>query len=213
MSPIRILIADDVEVFREGLRALLSAASDVQVAGEAEDGYSAVELAQRVRPDVALVDMRMPGLDGVEVTRRLRIFVPSCHIVALTTFDDDDLLFGALRAGASGYLLKDLSAPRLLEAIHAAHAGQSVLAPRVVGKVVQEFARLPGRKAPETIELSPREREVLHLLMRGATNKEIANALHIALGTVKNHLTSLYGKLGAEHRVQAALRARELGLL
>lgn len=213
MTAIRVLLADDVALFRSGLRALLSSVSGLVIVGEAVDGAQAVRLAERHRPDVALVDLKMPGLDGVEATRRIRIAVPGCRVVVLTTFDDDDLLFAALRAGASGYLLKDLSAERLVEAIHAAARGESVLAPRVVGKVVAEFARMTPQPRPTGPALSPRESEVLRLLARGAANKEIAEALGISEGTVKNHLTSLFGKLGVTQRTQAALRARELGLL
>lgn len=213
MTAIRVLLADDVALFRSGLRALLSSVSGLVIVGEAVDGAQAVRLAERLRPDVALVDLKMPGLDGVEATRRIRIAVPGCRVVVLTTFDDDDLLFAALRAGASGYLLKDLSAERLVEAIHAAARGESVLAPRVVGKVVAEFARMTPQPRPTGPALSPRESEVLRLLARGAANKEIAEALGISEGTVKNHLTSLFGKLGVTQRTQAALRARELGLL
>lgn len=212
-NSIRIVIADDSAFFRDGVRALLDVDPELEVVGEAPDGAQAVALVERLRPDVALLDMRMPVLDGVEATRRIRVHVPTCRVVALTTFDEDDLLFAALRAGACGYLLKDLSAERLLDAVRRASRGESVLAPRVVGKLVEEFSRLPGREPPTSVRISPREREVLLLLARGASNKEIAASLHISLGTVKNHLTALYEKLGVTQRVQAAIRARELGLM
>jgi len=210
---IRLLLADDMAAFRAAMRALLSAVPGFEIVAEAADGAAAIREAVRLRPDVALVDLRMPRVDGVEVTRRLGVEAPTCRVVILTTFDDDDLLFAALRAGASGYLLKDAAAPQLLDAIAAAARGQSVLAPRVVGKVLAEFARLPGRAPTEPIQLSPRELEVLTLLARGAANKEIATSLGITEGTVKNHMTSLFTKLGVSQRTQAALRARELGLL
>jgi DNA-binding NarL/FixJ family response regulator len=213
MTPIRVLLVDDVEAYRSGVRALLGEVPDLSIVAEAADGREAVRRALLERPDVALVDLQLPNLDGVEVTRRLRIELPSCRIVILTTFDDDDRLFGALRAGASGYLTKDVSAPRLIEAVRAAARGESVLASRVVGKVIAEFARLPARESARTVDLSPREAEVLTLLARGAVNKEIGATLGITEGTVKNHLTSLFAKLGVTHRTQAALRARELGLL
>ena len=213
MTAIRILLVDDAEVFRAGIRSLLADVPEFTIVGDVGDGRTALRCAAIERPDVALVDLQMPDVDGVEVTRRLRIDLPSCRVVVLTAFDDDDRLFAALRAGASGYLLKDMLAPRLIEAVRAAARGESVLASRVVGKVIAEFARLPARKTPEGIALSPREGEVLRLLARGAVNKEIAATLGISEGTVKNHLTSLFTKLGVSHRTQAALRARELGLL
>lgn len=213
MTPIRVLLVDDVEAYRSGVRSLLGEVPDLSIVAEAADGREAVRRALLERPDVALVDLQLPNLDGVEVTRRLRIELPSCRIVILTTFDDDDRLFGALRAGASGYLTKDVSAPRLIEAVRAAARGESVLASRVVGKVIAEFARLPARESAGAVDLSPREAEVLTLLARGAVNKEIGATLGITEGTVKNHLTSLFAKLGVTHRTQAALRARELGLL
>lgn len=210
---IRVLLVDDVEAYRSGVRALLGEVPGLSIVAEAADGREAVRRALLERPDVALVDLQLPNLDGVEVTRRLRIELPSCRIVILTTFDDDDRLFGALRAGASGYLTKDVAAPRLVEAVRAAARGESVLGSRVVGKVIAEFARLPPRETADTVGLSPREAEVLTLLARGAVNKEIGATLGITEGTVKNHLTSLFAKLGVSHRTQAALRARELGLL
>jgi DNA-binding NarL/FixJ family response regulator len=217
MTPIRVLLADDAAVFRSGVRTIFSTAPDVRVVAEAADGAEAARQAERERPDVALLDLKMPGCDGVEATRRIRVAVPSCQVVILTTFDEDDLLFAALRAGAAGYLLKDLSADHLLEAVRAAARGESLLAPRVVSKVVAEFARLPPGPARGVSKaehaLSTRELEVLTLLARGAVNKEIAAALGLSEGTVKNHLTSLFSKLGVSHRTQAALRARELGLL
>lgn len=213
MRPIRLLLVDDVDAFRTGLRDLLSAVPEVEIVAEARDGREALRLASQARPDVALVDLEMPKMDGVEVTRRLRVDVPRCYVVILTTFDDDDRIFMALRAGAKGYLLKDLSASRLIDAVRTAARGESVLAPRVAGKVIAEFARLPARETPKSVGLSPRETEVLKLLARGAVNKEIGAALRITEGTVKNHLTNLYAKLGVTHRTQAALRARDLGLL
>lgn len=213
MRPIRLLVVDDVDAFRSGLKDLLSAVPDFEVVAEARDGRDALRLAARTRPDVALVDLQMPNIDGVEVTRRLRVDLPRCQVVILTTFDDDDRIFMALRAGARGYLLKDLSASRLVDAVRTAARGESVLAPRVAGKVIAEFARLPARETPTSAGLSPRETEVLKMLARGAVNKEISAALGITEGTVKNHLTSLYAKLGVSHRTGAALRARDLGLI
>jgi DNA-binding NarL/FixJ family response regulator len=212
---IRILIADDQALFREGLRTLLGAHADLEVVAEAANGEEAVLMAGSYRPDVVLMDLRMPVLDGVAATRRLTAARSGSRIIALTTFDDDETVFDALRAGAVGYLLKDVGSERLVEAIRAAARGESFLQPAIASKVLAEFNRL-SRAAPapaEVPDLSEREREVLRYLSRGASNKEIAAQLDIAEGTVKNHVTSILGKLGVDDRTRAALRARELGLL
>jgi DNA-binding NarL/FixJ family response regulator len=213
MSPIRVLIVDDQALFREALRTLLSMRSELEVVGEAGDGWEALTVAAETRPDVVLMDMKMPGLDGVGAIRRLRVQSPEVKVVVLTTFDDDELVFEGLRAGASGYLLKDASAERLLEAILAVASGQSFLQPAVAAKVVAEFSRLSTRPT-ESVDklLSERELEVLRLLARGASNKEIASALFLAEGTIKNHITNVFTKLGVTDRTQAALKARDLGL-
>jgi DNA-binding NarL/FixJ family response regulator len=213
----RVVIADDQGLFREGLRTLLLAHAELLVVGEAKDGEEAVRVAKSTRADVVLMDMKMPGLDGVAATRRLRATVPECRVVALTTFDDDEYVFEALRAGAVGYLLKDAPSERLVEAIRAAARGESFLQPSVASKVVAEFSRLAPRAAEQAASgpaslLSERELEVLRLLARGASNKEIAAALFVAEGTVKNHVTSILTKLKVTDRTQAALRARELGI-
>jgi DNA-binding NarL/FixJ family response regulator len=213
---IRVLIADDQTLFRQGLRTLLSAHADLVVVGEASNGQEAVSLAQELRPDVALMDLKMPVLDGAAATKRLHATVPGCRVVALTTFDDDEYVFEALRAGALGYLLKDAPLERLVEAIRSAARGESFLQPSVASKVVAEFARL----APATSPLAPpavgflseREVEVLRLVARGASNKEIGSALNLTEGTVKNHVTRIFAKLDVTDRVQAALRARDLGI-
>jgi DNA-binding NarL/FixJ family response regulator len=211
---IRVLVVDDQALFREGLRTLLSMQPDIEVVGEARDGEEALRQAGVSRPDVVLMDMKMPTLDGVAATRRLRVQLPACRVVALTTFDDDEYVFEALRAGAVGYLLKDASAERLVEAIRAASRGESLLQPSVASKVVAEFARLAQRPAgTPPAGLSEREIEVLRLLARGASNKQIAASLFLAEGTVKNHVTNILSKLDVDDRTQAALRARELGVL
>lgn len=215
MTPVRVLLVDDQTLFRAGLRTLLSTRSEVEVVGDAENGEAALALAAQTRPDVVLMDLKMPVLDGVSATRRLRVQLPSCRVVALTTFEDDELVFEGLRAGAVGYLLKDAPIGRLVEAILAASRGESVLQPSVASKVLAELSRLTSAGAPVTNELSrlsDREREVLRLIARGASNKEIASALFLAEGTVKNHVTNILTKLGVDDRTQAALRARELGL-
>ncbi len=214
---IRILLVDDQNLFREGLRTLLTSQPDLEVVGEASDGEVALRQAARLRPDVVLMDLRMPLLDGVAATRRLRAVQPECRVIALTTFDDDEYVFDALRAGAVGYLLKDAPSPKLFEAIRLAMRGESFLQPSVAAKVVAEFSRLadqtPSPAALLVDPLSDRELQVLRLMAAGNTNREIATQLHIAYGTVKNHVTSILGKLGVRDRTQAALKARELHLL
>jgi len=216
MGRVRILLVDDQAMFREGLRTLLATQPDFEVVGEAANGEEALHLCRTCRPDVALMDLRMPVLDGVAATRRLRALHPAVRVIVLTTFDDDEDIFEGLRAGAVGYLLKDASSAKLFEAVRAAARGESFLQPSVAAKVVAEFARLaehaPRAEAPVEA-LSERELGVLRLVAQGASNKEIASALFIAEGTVKNHLTNILSKLGARDRTQAALRARELGLL
>ena len=213
---IKILLADDQALFRDGLRILLSTQPDIEVVGEAANGEETLRLAAKLRPDIVLMDMRMPILDGVEATRRLSETQPDCRVIVLTTFDDDELVFEGLRAGAVGYLLKAVSTPRLLEAIRAVARGESMLDPSVTAKVVAEFTRLANqtsRPAELVNPLSEREVEVLRLVARGATNHEIAATLFIAEGTVRNHLTNILGKLGVSDRTQAAVKAKELGLV
>lgn len=216
-SSIRILLVDDQPLFREGLRTLLSLAADLEVVGEAGDGEEAVRQVAQLAPDVILMDLKMPILDGVEATRRLQAQHPECRVIILTTFDDDEYVFEGLRAGAVGYMLKDTPSENLTEAIRAAARGESFLQPSVAAKVVAEFTRLASAAPRSIIELveplSERELEVLRKLAAGATNREIAGALVIAEGTVKNHVTNILGKLGVRDRTQAALKARDLGLI
>lgn len=217
MTPIRVLLVDDQPLFREGVHTLLSLQPDLEVVGEAGNGEEALRLAARLRPDVILMDLQMPVLDGVEATRRLRLTQPDCRVIALTTFDDDEYVFEGLRAGAIGYLLKDTPSVKLLEAIRAAARGESFLQPSIAAKVVAEFSRLadqaPTRPQPLAEPLSERENDILRLVVTGASNKEIAAVLVITEGTVKNHLTNILAKLGVRDRTQAALKAKELGLM
>ena len=217
MTPIRVLLVDDQPLFREGVHTLLSLQPDLEVVGEAGNGEEALRLAARLRPDVILMDLQMPVLDGVEATRRLRLTQPDCRVIALTTFDDDEYVFEGLRAGAIGYLLKDTPSVKLLEAIRAAARGESFLQPSIAAKVVAEFSRLadqaPPRPQPLAEPLSERENDILRLVVTGASNKEIAAVLVITEGTVKNHLTNILAKLGVRDRTQAALKAKELGLV
>jgi DNA-binding NarL/FixJ family response regulator len=216
MSTIRVLLVDDHRLFREGLRTLLSLAPDVEVVAEAGDGEEALRLAPIVKPDVVLMDLKMPNVDGVTATRKLRTALPGCRVVALTTFEDDELVFEALRAGAVGYLLKDASSERLLDAVRSAARGETFLQPSIATKVVAELSRLAERvpaAAGAPSGLSEREVEVLRLLARGSSNKEIAAALEIAEGTVKNHVTSILAKLEVTDRTNAAIKARSMGIL
>jgi len=214
---VRVLLVDDQALFREALATLLGVRTDIAVVGEAGNGDEALRAAAELRPDVVLMDLRMPVLDGIAATRRLRVEQPGVRVIALTTFDEDDEVFAALRAGAVGYLLKDVSSARLVEAILAAARNESVLQPSVAAKVVARFAQLPADSAPQpqplVVPLSDRELDVIRLLADGRSNREIAAALFLAEGTVKNHVTNVLAKLGARDRTQAALRARELGLL
>lgn len=216
-APVRVLLVDDQALFREALATLLDVRDDIEVVGEAADGDEALRRAAALSPDVVLMDLRMPVLDGVAATRRLRVERPEVRVIALTTFDDDEEVFAALRAGAVGYLLKDVSSERLVEAIGAASRGESVLQPSVAAKVIARFAQLPDEAAPRpqplVVPLSDRELEIVRLLADGRSNREIATALFLAEGTVKNHVTNVLAKLGARDRTQAALRARALGLI
>jgi DNA-binding NarL/FixJ family response regulator len=218
-APVRVLLVDDQALFREALATLLQVHREIEVVGEAGDGEQALRRAAEVAPDVVLMDLRMPVLDGIAATRRLRAEQPAVRVLALTTFDGDDEVFAALRAGAVGYLLKDVSGERLVEAVLAAARGESVLQPSVAAKVVARVARLPAgpadrpRPQPLVTPLSERELEVLRQVAGGRSNREIAAALFLTEGTVKNHVTNVLAKLGVRDRTQAALRARALDLL
>jgi DNA-binding NarL/FixJ family response regulator len=195
--PIRILIAEDQRIVREGLIALLEDESEVVIVGEASGGAEAVELFARLQPDVVLMDLQMPGVDGPEATRRIRQQSPDARILVLTTYATDECIFKALRAGARGYLLKDASADELLEALRAVHQGRTLLAPEVAARLVAGVSA----GAPEP--LTARELEVLTLLGQGRSNGEIADTLTIAPRTVKVHVQNILGKLGASNRTEA----------
>lgn len=217
MRPIRLLIVDDQRLMREGLHTLLELEPDLEISGEAEDGLAALEQYETLQPDVVLMDIRMPRLDGVEATRRLRLRWPEARVIILTTFDDDAYVFDGLRAGALGYLLKDVSGQELAEAIRKVAGGGALIEPSIARKVLAEFARLaePARPTLEQLPepLSEREQEILRLLAKGANNRQIASQLFLAEGTVKNYVSTILDKLAVQDRTQAALRARELGLL
>lgn len=212
---IRVLVADDQDLVRTGLKMILDAQPDIDVVGEAADGRDAVALARHIRPDVCLLDIRMPALDGIEATRQLAgpdIDDPLA-IVVVTTFDLDEYVHGALKAGARGFLLKDAGPELLVQAIRAAANGDALIAPSVTARLLATFSH-PGAGRPPAQPIEPltdREEQVLVTVARGRTNAEIANELHISLSTVKSHLASLMTKLGARNRVEIAIWAYETG--
>lgn len=215
---IRVLLADDQALFREGLDTLLSIHKDIQVIGQANNGQEAVDLALKLHPDVILMDMQMPVMNGISATRRVKQSLSDCRVIVLTTFTDKETIFDALRAGAVGYLLKDVGSAQLADAIRRTARGESILDPSVAAKVVAEFSRVSSLVTVASSEvlsepLSEREIELLGLIASGSNNKEIAEILFITEGTVKNHITHILGKLGVRDRTQAALKAKELGLV
>jgi DNA-binding NarL/FixJ family response regulator len=214
---IRVVLVDDQALVRTGFRMILDETPDIEVVGEAADGLAAVDLIGRVHPDVVLMDVRMPGLDGIEATRRLRANGrPSPRVIILTTFDLDEYVFAGLRAGASGFLLKDTLAADLLAAVRVVAAGESVAAPTVTRRLIAHFIGTgevrPDRES-RLAALTAREREVLTLIARGLSNAEIAGALHLSEGTVKTHIGRILGKLNLRDRVQAVILGYEVGLV
>lgn len=214
---IRILLVDDQRLMRDGLKTLLELEPDLEVVGEAGDGQEAIAAYDDLHPDVVLMDVRMPNMDGVQATRALNDRWDDARVVILTTFDDDEYVFEGLRAGALGYLLKDVSGDELADAVRTVAGGGVLIEPSVARKVVTEFARIapPARSADDQLPepLTDREKDVLELVAEGLTNREIADRLHLAEGTVKNYVTTILQKLNVRDRTQAAIRARELGLL
>ena len=213
---IRVLVVDDQALVRAGFVKLLEPEPDLQVVGEAADGGEAVEAALRTRPDVVLMDIRMPRLDGIESTRRIRGHAPAPRVLVLTTYDLDEYVFDALKAGASGFLLKDAPADQLITGIRIVAAGDALLAPTVTRRLIEEFARrpLPPPDGPaELADLTAREREILTLVARGLTNAEIAGRLIVGESTVKTHVGNVFAKLALRDRVQAVVLAYETGLV
>jgi NarL family two-component system response regulator LiaR len=208
-EPIRVLVVDDHAVVREGLRTFLELQDGIEVAGEAADGEEAIEAAERLRPDVVLMDLVMPALDGLAAMRVLRERVPGARVIVLTSFADDDKLLPALRAGAAGYLLKNAEPQELARAVRAANAGEALLDPHVAARLVDALA---GEKEPLD-RLTPREREVLQLIGRGFSNKRIAHELRLSEKTVKTHVGHVLAKLGVDDRTQAAVFAVRAGLI
>jgi DNA-binding NarL/FixJ family response regulator len=212
---VRVLICDDQAVVREGLAAILSTDSEIEVVGLAENGQQALDLLEDTQPDVVLMDLKMPVLNGVQATSRLRRDFPDIHVLVLTTYADDQWLFDAIRAGAAGYLLKDTRRDELLAAVKGTAEGKSFLDPAIAGKLMQRVSapQAPAPVEPQVDPLTEREREVVSLLAEGHSNPEIARRLHLAPGTVRNYVSVILQKLGVSDRTQAAVEALRRGLL
>lgn len=209
----KILICDDQAVIRDGLELLLKLEKDFQVVGCAQDGAEALELAAKHQPDLALMDLKMPIMNGIEATRQIRKKFPHIKVLVLTTYDDDEWLFDAIRAGASGYLLKDTPRQKIIEAIRGMAEGKSFVDPAVTGKLLQQMAgQQPQPASLLTQKLTERELDVLRLLAKGMTNAEIAAALYLSEGTVRNYVSATLAKLGVSDRTQAAVLALQHGL-
>ncbi|MBI4318904.1 MAG: response regulator transcription factor [Chloroflexi bacterium] len=216
MNPIRVLLADDHVLFRKGVLSMMASQSDLLVVGEANDGAEALDKARELMPDVILMDIHMPGHDGLEATRLIKEELPYVRIVMLTVSDDEQDLFEAIKAGASGYLLKNLEPEELFEQIRGAARGEAAISRMTAAKILSEFGRQTARTSESSTRkdiLTDREKEVLQLVITGATNKEIGNALFISENTVKNHLCNILGKLHLENRIQAATYALREGLI
>lgn len=213
MSRLRIVVVDDHPLFRSGLRALLATVPGLEVTGEATSGPEAVDLAHRLRPDVVVMDLQLPGLSGVEATRRIVAADPDVGVLVVTMYEDDHSVFAAMRAGAKGYVLKDTDEERMLDAIRSVGRGEAIFSPAVARRMLAFFsghtADLPARAFPE---LTPREREVLDLIAQGLSNPQITARLYLSPKTVRNHISSIFAKLQVADRAQAIVRAREAGL-
>jgi DNA-binding NarL/FixJ family response regulator len=213
MDTIRVLIADDHQLFRDGLRALLQSAPDTEVVGEAATGKEAVRLAAKSQPDLILMDLQMPDLDGIEATRRIVESNPQINVLMVTMFEDDQSVFAAVRAGARGYVLKGAKHDEMLRAIRATGSGEAIFSPSIASRMMSFFAASRSVIPQEVFsDLTDREREILDLIARGKTNDEIAQALTITIKTVRNHVSNIYGKLQVADRAQAAIEARKAGL-
>ncbi len=209
----KVIICDDQAIVRDGLELLLKLEPDIEVVGLAQDGAEAVELAGRVCPDLVLMDLKMPGLNGVEATRRICARCPGTRVLVLTTFDDDEWVFDAVRAGAAGYLLKDTPRQQVVQAIRGTVEGRSYIDPAVAGKLLDQVAGSQARPASQLASrLSERELDVLRLLARGLNNSAIAAQLHLSEGTVRNHISAIFARLEVTDRTQAAIIAIQHGL-
>jgi DNA-binding NarL/FixJ family response regulator len=217
---VRVVLADDQPLIRSGLRVLIADTDDLTVVGEAGTGAEAVDLTRQIRPDVVVMDIRMPGMDGIEATRLITADATPPHVLVLTTFDDDEYVYGALRAGASGFLVKDMALDDILGAIRIVAAGDALIAPSVTRRLIESFVghSAPGSSRPAattrgTDAITDREREVLTLVARGRSNAEIAEELHITVATAKAHVARLFTKLDARDRVHLVIIAYEMGLV
>jgi DNA-binding NarL/FixJ family response regulator len=213
MEPLRVLIADDHPTFRDGLRVLLDAAPDLVLVGEAATGQEAEELAASLQPDVILMDIQMPGMNGIEATRAILHASPHIGVLVVTMFEDDNSVFAAMRAGARGYLLKGAKYDEILRAVRAVGGGEAIFSPAIAARLIRYFADARPSAPPRTFpELSDREREVLALIAQGLRNTEIAGQLYLSEKTVRNHVTNIFSKLQVADRAEAIIRAREAGL-
>lgn len=217
MKKIKVLIADDHQVVREGLSAILRTKEEIEVVGEVKDGAEAVEQARRLKPDVILMDISMPGMNGVEATRQIKREQPEVGVVVLTMYDEEEHIYDLVKAGATGYLLKDSDSSQIVKAIKTVARGESLIHPSVASKILHEFSSLAqGKGQPvkkKTQELSEREVEVLKLVAEGKTNKEIANVLNLSEKTIKNHVRNIFHKLQVYNRTQAAMHGLRKGLI
>ncbi len=212
MDPLRVLIADDHPLFRNGMRALLSSVPDMEVAGIATNGDEVISLAASLQPDVILMDLQMPGIGGIEATRRILHTSPHIRVLVVTMFEDDHSVFAALRAGARGYILKDADEDEILRAIHAAGRGEAIFSPAIAQRLIDFFAASRPLILPQLFpELTDREREILALIAQGYSNSGIARRLTLSLKTVANHVSNIFSKLQVADRAQAIIRAREAG--
>ncbi|MCP2167274.1 response regulator [Goodfellowiella coeruleoviolacea] len=212
---VRVVLADDQPLVRAGLRVVITDTPDIDVVGEAGTGAQAVQLVRDLRPDVVVMDIRMPGMDGIEATRMITAESPEARILILTTFDDDDNVYAALRAGAAGFLVKDMALDDILTAVRVVAAGDALIAPSVTRRLIEQFARRPEpTPRPRKLDgITEREHEVLILVARGMSNSEIAAHLHISHGTAKAHVASLLSKLGVRDRVHLVITAHQAGLM
>jgi DNA-binding NarL/FixJ family response regulator len=211
-DPIRVLIVDDHAPFRAGMRSLLGSVAEMEVTGEAENGDEAIQKAAKLQPDVILMDIQMPGTNGIEATRQIYQSNPHIGVIVLTMFEDNDSVFSAMRAGARGYLLKGAEQAEILRSIHAVKSGEAMFGPAIARRLINFFAQLNSKPSHPFPELTEREREVLDLLARGTSNAEIAGALVISQKTVRNHVSNIFNKLQVADRAQAIIRARTAGL-
>jgi len=213
MEPIHVLIADDHRLYREGVRKMLSVSPDIEIVGEAVSGEEAIAQALALQPDVILMDLKMPGVNGIEATRRILYASPRIGVLVLTMFETDETVFAAMRAGARGYLLKDVDQEDVIRAVKAVSRGDAIFSPAIAERLIHYFAALkPGTADLAFPELTDREREVLHLIARGHSNSEIAERLILRTKTVQNHVSNIFSKLQVADRAQAIVRARDAGL-